>query len=266
MNSLAHLSDLHLGANRTTERAARALVDALAAEREQHVVITGDVTHRGRRDEYALFREVIAPLERAGRVTIVPGNHDRMGDDIGSALAGGRRVWTESSEGLHLVCVDSTAPHNRVKWRCHGDICDRVLADVDAALAAAPASATVAVLLHHHPLPLPEETFAEHFAKAVGWPFTAELHLGQRLLANCLGRADLVLHGHRHVPRHFSARASNGRELVVLNAGSSTEMRAWRSIPLAQPSRTQWHRLDEGQPHPALSAPPAPLVLSPAFA
>jgi 3',5'-cyclic-AMP phosphodiesterase len=266
MDCLAHLSDLHLGASRATEKAARALVDALMEHPRQHVVVTGDVTDRGRRDEAQRFFDIFAPLEAEGRLTVVPGNHDRMGDDIGAALSFGRRVWIESRPGLHLVCVDSTAPHNRVRWQSHGEICDRVLGEVSGALDAAPAEAKVAVLLHHHPLPLPEETFAERFAKAVGWPYTDELHLGGRLLESCLGRADLVLHGHRHIPRHFSARAANGRELTVLNAGSSTEMGAWRTIPLEQPSRASWNRLDAAIAHPALSAPVAPLALQPAYA
>lgn len=266
MNGLVHLSDLHLGASKAQERAARAMVEVLAQQPSLHVAVTGDLTDRGRAAEFALFREVFAPLARSGRLTVIPGNHDRMGDDIASLLSRGRRVWTRSVPGLYLVCVDSTAAHNRVRWQSHGEICCRVLEEVDSALDRAPSGARVAVLMHHHPIPLPEETVAERFAKAVGWPYTHELHLGQRLLERCLGRADLVLHGHRHLPRHFSARAVNGRPLEVLNAGSSTELRAWRVVPLEAPTDVRWERLPAGAVHPALSLPPAPLNLQPAFA
>jgi 3',5'-cyclic-AMP phosphodiesterase len=266
MSGLAHLSDLHLGASKANERAARAIVETLVAQPSLHVAVTGDLTDRGRASEFALFREVFSPLAREGRLTVVPGNHDRMGDGVASLLSRGRRVWTRAAAGLYLICVDSTAPHNRVRWQSHGALCSRVLGEVGAALENAPSSARVAVLLHHHPIPLPEETAAERFAKAAGWPFTAELHLGQRLLELCLGRADLVLHGHRHLPRHFSARAQNGRRLEVLNAGSSTELRAWRVVPLACPAGARWESLPARSAHPALSLPPAPLVLQPAFA
>src|SRR4051794_20379448 len=92
---LAHLSDLHLGQSPKRERVARTLVKALLELDEVHVVVTGDVTHRGRHEEAALPDALFAP-----------------------------------------------------------------------------AGALTAVLLHHHPLPLPEDSLHERLASWLGWPQT----------------------------------------------------------------------------------------------
>ncbi len=226
--SLAHLSDLHLGHSLKSEGAARALCATLLRQRIDHVVVTGDVTHRGRLSELRQFEEIFAPLIDEGRLSVVPGNHDRVGEDAGRLLLGGKRVVTSIVSDLYLVSIDSTGPHNRSYFASHGSICDQVLCDVDAALDAAPAGMLVLMLLHHHVVPLPEETLAERFSARMGWPNAAELRLGAELLRRAVGRADLVLHGHRHIPRVIELEVSGPRPLTLYNAGSSTELKRMR--------------------------------------
>ncbi len=226
--TLAHLSDLHLGRRRADRVIARRLVEKLLLDGIDHVVVTGDLTARGRIDEWEDFCEIFTPLERTGRLTLVPGNHDRGTDDAASLMMKGERVRVRQRPGLTLVRVDSTATHNRVPFRSHGDVCSATLAAVDDAFSSAPAGSLVGLVLHHHLTPLPVEGIGEWFAEAFGWPHAAELKLGGALLKLALGRCDLVLHGHRHVPRHFEAVARNGRKLAVYNAGSSTELEACR--------------------------------------
>jgi 3',5'-cyclic-AMP phosphodiesterase len=222
---LAHLSDLHLGSS--SER-ADALVKRLVIDDVEHVVVTGDITHEGAHAEYALFRNVFAPLLRQGRVTFVPGNHDRTGEDVGHSWMNGQRVRTEQYDNLFLVCVDSTGPHNRSYFASHGDLCHTVLQQVDDAVSGAPANSIVAVLLHHHLVPLPEESMPEWLATRLGLPHACELELGASMLARLLGRCDLILHGHRHVPREFEFGTASNRKLGMYNAGSSTELGAYR--------------------------------------
>ena len=127
VHTLAHLSDLHFGQGPAREAMARALCQALIESTIEHVVVTGDITNKGRDVEMSLFLEVFAPLLRQGRLTVVPGNHDRIGDDAGRALMKGRRVAVEEHPGLYLVLVDSTAEHNRSYWACHGELTRRML-------------------------------------------------------------------------------------------------------------------------------------------
>jgi 3',5'-cyclic AMP phosphodiesterase CpdA len=224
--TLAHLSDLHFGASHFSLSRAEEIVRALVAADVDHVVVTGDLTDGGRTDDMELFARTFAPLQRRGRLTVVPGNHDRLGDDAGAALMDGRRVDVVQRPGLYIVRVDSTGPHNRTSVLAgHGRICQRVLDEVSEALEAAPRSALVALLLHHHPLFLPEESLLERLATRFNLPFAAELSLGDELLRRALGRCDLVLHGHRHVPSAHVLAPAGPRPLRVYNAGSSTARR-----------------------------------------
>jgi Icc protein len=225
-NTLAHVSDLHFGASQTNLERAREIVRALMIADVDHVVVTGDVTDGGRAHELAAFHRTFAPLLERGRVTVVPGNHDRLGDDAGASFMSEKRVDTVQIPGAFLIRVDSTAPHNRTSVVAgHGDVCERVLDEISDALDQAPAGVLVAVLLHHHPVFLPEEGWLERLSRMVNLPFTLELTLGDEILRRALGRCDLVLHGHRHRPSAKILAPSGPRPLRVYNAGCTTARR-----------------------------------------
>jgi hypothetical protein len=59
------------------------------------------------------------------------------------------------------------------------------------------------------------------------------------------GQCDLVLHGHRHVPREIHLGAPGERPLALYNAGSSTQLRRMRLFTHAEgvlqaPPRWLW--------------------------
>jgi len=220
---LAHVSDLHIGRSVESDARAVRLCQALVAARVDHVVVTGDVTHRGRHRELARFEETFAPLRDSGRLTVIPGNHDRLGDDVADLIMSGDRVQASVAPGLFLVQVNSTGPHNRSWLTGHGQLELEDLEAVDEVLARAPARHLVVLLMHHHPLPLPEDRAVERLSSWMGWRFTHELERGQELLDRVRGRCDLLLHGHRHVP--YERRPFDDlRPVRVFNAGSSTEL------------------------------------------
>lgn len=224
IRTAAHISDLHLGRDEATDEAARHLVEALLAARVDDVLLTGDVTHRGRREELARFERLFAPLLERGCVSVVPGNHDRMGDDAARGLMRGGRVAVRGRPGLHVVCLDSTAPHNRSLIDGHGEVTSQDLADAELALSEAPPGSLPLLMLHHHVLPLPVEDLAEKLATFIGLPSADELPLGEDLLGRIAGRCRLVLHGHRHVPAEFRVAIPHAPPLRVLNAGSTTQL------------------------------------------
>jgi Icc protein len=218
---LAHLSDLHMGRGAEDDAQADQLSRALVEIGIDHVLVTGDVTHRGRVREWEQFNETFAPLIASGRLTVIPGNHDRLGDDLGDTIMPGPRVQCVTRDGLHLVRVNSTGDHNRSWIAGHGILLPEDLDAIDAALDEAPRDHLAVIALHHHVVPLPEEHAAERLSFFLGWPFTAELERGRELLDRLRGRCGLVLHGHRHVPR--GVRLQEGMHSIrIFNAGSST--------------------------------------------
>ena len=188
-----------------------------------YVIATGDLTHRGLQRELDTYEQTFAPLQADGRLISVPGNHDCLGDDVSGAIMPGPRVQSACYPGLYVVRVNSTGPHNRSWLNGHGSLDDDDLNAIDVALDAAPAGHLVVIALHHHVLPMPEEHAMERLSSWLGFIYTAELPRGRDLLARVRGRCDLVLHGHRHVPR--GARLFGPpRPMHVFNAGSSTEL------------------------------------------
>lgn len=224
MMKLVHISDLHLGKSVETERRAIALRDAVMATDDHHVVVTGDITHGGRIAELASFWRIFAPLAAHDRITVVPGNHDRLGDDVADAIQAGPRVSVRELPGLYLVCFDSTGPHNRSWLSGHGVMTEDDVLQIAAAVARAPLRTVVAVLLHHHVLPLPADHAAERLVSWLGWPYCDELEQGRALVVALRGRCDVILHGHRHTPRSARLFQDDLRPLHICNAGSSTQL------------------------------------------
>jgi Icc protein len=218
---LAHLSDLHMGRSDEDDAQAKKLARALVEIGVDHVLVTGDITHRGRRREWELFENTFAPLLAAGCLSVIPGNHDRLGDDLGDTIMPGPRVQCVTRDSLHIVRVNSTGDHNRSWIQGHGILHEADLDAIDAALDETPRDHLAVIALHHHVVPLPEEHAAERLSNFLNLPFTIELGRGRELLQRLRGRCGLVLHGHRHVPRGVRLQ-ENMHTVRIFNAGSST--------------------------------------------
>lgn len=224
IKTLAHVSDLHIGKSVETERRAIGIRDALLAAGVDHVVITGDLTHRGRMGELAVFWRIFSVFRDQERLTIIPGNHDCLGDDVSDAIQDGPRVSVSHAPGLHLVRFNSTGPHNRNWLTGQGAMNSEDIHAIERAAGTAARGDVVAVLLHHHVLPLPADHAAERLSEWFGWPYAGELQGGTALVAALRGRCDLILHGHRHTPRQSTFFREETRPLSIFNAGSSTEL------------------------------------------
>jgi len=246
--TLAHISDLHIGRDVRTDAAAAELAAALARWGVDDVLLTGDVTHRGRRAELELFHHLFAPL--AGRITVVPGNHDRAGDDAARALMPGPRVQVALRPGMLAVRLDSTAPHNTSLLDSHGLLTSEDLRAVEAAVAEAPEGVLVAVLLHHHPLPLPFDNLGERFVTWLGRPYATSLPLGPDLVARLRGRCDLVLHGHKHRATDLVVAGTGERPMHVMNAGASGELGRARIVEHAAGRVLRMRWFDVAAPRP----------------
>lgn len=72
MTRIAHLSDLHFGLHRP--ELVGPLLDRVNTSRVDLVVVTGDLTHRGRPGQFRQAREFLSRLQPP--VIAMPGNHD----------------------------------------------------------------------------------------------------------------------------------------------------------------------------------------------
>ena len=147
---LLHVSDLHAGAqeDRDAEQAVARLVERLEP---QLVVASGDLSHRGRREQLersAAFLRSLGPP-----VLAVPGNHD-----IPHTPARFVRPWTEfervwetteptvSVPGLHVVGINSARPFHHQSGGLGSGRLERGVARLEEG---EPGALRVAVLHHH---------------------------------------------------------------------------------------------------------------------
>jgi 3',5'-cyclic AMP phosphodiesterase CpdA len=185
---LLHVSDLHVGTHEEpeVERALQRLVERL----EPHLVVaSGDLAHRGRREQLERAAEMLRSL--GPPVLAVPGNHD-----LPYTLARFLRPWTEfervwetteptsSAPGFQVVGINSARP-----FRQQGGALSRgQLQRAAERLAAAQEGALRVAVLHHHLIGAP-------WRAAHKRPVSHRNHVLRTLLD---AGTDLILAGHIH--------------------------------------------------------------------
>jgi 3',5'-cyclic-AMP phosphodiesterase len=200
---LVQLSDLHCGTQfflpNLLERAI-AEVNELAPD---VVIVSGDLTTHGFKDEYALAKRYLDTIECESMV-VIPGNHDsrNVGYVHFEELFGERNSILRCN-GVSIVAVDSTEPdldngqigRGRYRW------IEEQFAE--------PADLRVFVL-HHHLLPVPGTGRERNIVHDAGDALEALQHAG----------VDLVLCGHKHVPYAWQLEG-----LFIVNAGTVSSSR-----------------------------------------
>jgi len=210
LTRILHVSDLHFGArdDPILEHALGALVERV---RPELVVASGDLTHRGRRDQH---ERAAGFLRRLGLpVVAIPGNHDIPY----TFPARFTRPWIEferqwetteplhATNALHVVGVNSVRP-----WRHQsGGVSDAQLDRVTERLRAAHPGSLRIVALHHQMIGAPWRTRKK--------PVAHRNHVLARLVDS---GAELILGGHIHQgtvsERHeFEVITGDARGVVV---------------------------------------------------
>ena len=185
---LLHVSDLHTGTHREpeVEQALARLVERLEP---QLVVASGDLAHRGRREELERAAELLRSL--GPPVLAVPGNHDLPYtlSRFVRPWAEFERVWqttepTASAPGLHVVGLNSARPLRQQGGALSGAQLERAAER----LAAAEKGALRVAVLHHHLIGAP-------WRAAHKRPVSRRNHVLRTLVD---AGADLILAGHIH--------------------------------------------------------------------
>jgi len=201
--TIVQLSDLHCGTQfflpNLLERAI-AEVNELSPD---VVVVSGDLTTHGFKDEYALAKRYLGTIE-CKSIVVIPGNHDsrNVGYVHFEELFGDRNSVLRL-DGVSIVAVDSTEPdldngqigRGRYRW------IEEQFAE--------PADLRVFVL-HHHLLPVPGTGRERNIVNDAGDALEALQRAG----------VDLVLCGHKHVPYAWKLES-----LFIVNAGTVSSSR-----------------------------------------
>jgi 3',5'-cyclic AMP phosphodiesterase CpdA len=201
---ILHLSDLHTGTreDRAVEGALTRLLERLAPEL---IVASGDLTHRGRRDQH----EQAARFLRSFGLPLlaIPGNHDipyTFPARFTSTWAEFERLWetTEpvyASERLHVVGLNSVRA-----WRHQsGGLRQRQLDRAVERLAGAAEGALRVVVMHHQMIGAPWRSRKKPVARR------------NQVLATLVDSgAELVLGGHIH-----QAAVAERHEFEVVHGG-----------------------------------------------
>ena len=288
--TIAHLTDPHLdlGAPRgrsllgkralsrlnwhlKRRRIQRAdLCDAIVADIHRHapaaIAMTGDLVNFALEEEFRRGRDWLERLGPAGRVGVVPGNHEALAPGMvralhaawGPYLAGDDGTpgfpWRRDLGPVSLVGVSTAAAS--VPFLATGMVGSGQLDRLDALLAALAAEGRLAVVLIHHPptdITVPRKALIDR--KAV-----------RAILAR--HGAGLVLHGHTHRAELSWIDGRTGR-IPVLGAPSAScepgpdrDGAAWRLLRLSRQG-TDWRlRMEERAATPAGIVAATPLDFS----
>jgi Icc protein len=198
---IVQLSDLHVrppgvrAYDRVpTNDMLRAAIDHLNALRPRADVVlaTGDLTHAGDVEEYAMLRQLLAELEMP--VYLVPGNHDDrrnfrkvFGDSEYLPPDGDFLHYAIDDHPVRLIGLDTVVP-----GAADGELCERRRAWLEETLAAAPDRPTI-IFMHHPPF----RTGIEHM-DVIALKDTDAEALGR--LVERHPRIERVLCGHVHRP------------------------------------------------------------------
>lgn len=226
MTTLLHLSDTHFG----TERAdvVEALVRFVHEQRPDVVVLSGDITQRARRTQFAAARHFLDRLA-APATLVIPGNHDLPLFNLPARLlrpyGNHQRAFGDELEPSHesrdllVLCVNTT----RARRHKDGEVSERQVARVAQRLRAAHPEQLRVVVTHQpvHVTRLEDEENLLHGRR-------------EAVLAWAEAGADLVLGGHIHLPyvRPLAdSVAGLARPLWCVQAGTAVSRRVRGGIP-----------------------------------
>ena len=217
---ILHVSDLHVG-GRDAPDVVAPLATLIEAAAPELIIASGDLTHRGRREQHAAAAAFLKALGRP--VLVVPGNHDIPY----TVPARFTRPWREfelhwqttepvfRSPALFVVGLNSVRP-----WRHQsGGLRAAQLERTATLLGEAPAGALRVVVFHHHLLGAPWRSSKKPVARR------------NHVLASLVeAGAELILAGHIH-----QAAISERREFELSTPGGERGVTVSIAPGLGQP-------------------------------
>lgn len=222
MTRIAHLSDTHFGTE--VPQVAQALLDCLNGLGPDLVIVSGDITQRARRREFAAaadyFRRLPAPA------LVLPGNHDIPLLDLASRLLrpyanfrrafGGRTgVWQDARAAV--IGLDTTLPARHTRGRVD-------IAQLSQLADALPQNGAMRIAAVHQPLHA--AWLQDRDEVLLNAPEAAQAFASRQI--------DVVLSGHVHVPVMTTTRElfpHLSRHFILAGAGTAVSHRTRPGAP-----------------------------------
>ena len=222
MIKLAHLSDLHFGRERP--EVVEGLLASLAEQQPETVIISGDLTQRARKVEYAAAEKFLDRIDV--NCLTIPGNHDISAFNLLERFFYPWEKWQQNfdhalepeldmPEAL-LLGVNTTRRWGSLLDWSRGRISHQQIDHSLSRFQAEP-SDKLRILVAHHPFWLPAD---QVHRGEIGNRDAALTALGN-------GPLDMIVSGHLHLA--FSQVQSG---IIISHAGSSTSDR----LPQDQPN------------------------------
>lgn len=197
-----------------------------------HLVVTGDLTLSGEAKEFERAAELLAPFAEAGKLTVVPGNHDLWTADsvetgrflraLGPDGKGMRKAapsyphLVPLGDDAALIALDS-ARHGDDPWTTPGRLGSEQIRAARALVREQVQGGRAAVLAFHHHVVLPPERVPSD-ALVARMPL-ADADQVVRLVAELPVAA--VLHGHRHTAFRVDLPGVSGPTPVLCSGSAS---------------------------------------------
>ena len=235
MRTIAHISDLHFGHIDTL--IPPALREALLQARPDVVVVSGDLTQRARRLEFAAARSFLDSLPFPQ--IVVPGNHDVPLHDVMrrwlAPLEKYRQFISGDVEPFYAddeVAIQGLSTARSLTWK-NGRINRMQVERTCTSLTGAGPNVT-RIVVTHHPFDLPGEG---HGGSLVG-------RAAMAIAAFTKCRVDMILSGHFHLghaaswTHHYPAF---DHAAILVQAGTATSSRrrdeanSWNLIRIERP-------------------------------
>lgn len=224
---VAHVSDLHLGeqASDDDDRFLRCLFSAMRRGKADHVVVSGDVTENGMGACVRALARVAADKGFDGRMTVVPGNHDRPCVRSLRSTFGATPLVRDLGP-VRLVALDSSKD-NLLPINASGRLSPASMKHLRSVLNDGRAHVDV-VVLHHHVNECPNDNLVEDLGQRAKW--FGPLESREEFLRLCADRfVEAVLTGHIHTPRRFSYRRG-GHTVNCFISGATRDIERFRVL------------------------------------
>jgi 3',5'-cyclic AMP phosphodiesterase CpdA len=219
MRKIVHISDVHFG--RVDYATVRPLVRAAVEVAPDLVVVSGDLTQRARASQFREARTFLAALPSPQLV--VPGNHDVPFYDVLSRFAMPYRNYRrfvggelDPSYADAEIVVQGINTARSLTWK-NGRINSEQV-DLACRRFAAGPTASVKILVTHHPLDLPRQFSGEELVGGAAEAMPALAAAG----------VDVLLAGHYHIAHTgdtITRYPIPGFSALVVQSGTSTSSR-----------------------------------------